>query len=381
MSDLKAAIIEQAREAGFDSVSFAPVTIPKRNLERYQAFLEAREYGDMDWMTQKNDWRRGPNSLWEECRSVIVLGMNYGPKQDPMMKLQFQERANISVYAQNKDYHDLVKKKLKQVARWLVDSQSGQVKVFVDTAPVMEKAVAAQSGLGWQGKHTNLVSREFGSWLFLGEIFTTLEIEPDEPVKDSCGNCQACLEICPTKAIPAPYQLNASRCISYLTIEYKGHIPVEFRKPMGNRIYGCDDCLAVCPWNKFAQLSNKMDFWPRAELSAPRLIDFLDMDDAAFRKFFSGSPVKRIGRVKFLRNVLIALGNARNPELSPRILPSLTEDSPIIRAMAVWALAQLMDEASFREQRDIHLPGEEDPDVRAEWEYAGSISAADIQTS
>ena len=364
---LKAAIIDKAREAGFDSVSFAPVTIPKRNLERYQDFLKAQEYGDMDWMTQKNDWRQAPNALWEECRSVIVLGMNYGPAHDPLMKLQFQERANISVYAQNKDYHDLVKKKLKQVARWLVDSQSGQVKVFVDTAPVMEKAVAAQSGLGWQGKHTNLVSRDFGSWLFLGEIFTTLEIEPDEAVKDSCGNCQACLDICPTKAIPAPYQLNASRCISYLTIEYKGHIPEEFRKPMGNRVYGCDDCLAVCPWNKFAQLSDKMEFWPRAELSAPRLIDFLDMDDTAFRKFFSGSPVKRIGRVKFLRNVLIALGNSRNPALSPRILPSLTDESPLIRAMAVWALGQLMDEASFREQKDIHLDGETDPDVRIEW--------------
>ncbi|RED54240.1 tRNA epoxyqueuosine(34) reductase QueG [Aestuariispira insulae] len=367
MTDLKAAIIEKAKEAGFDSVSFAPVTIPQRNLDRYQEFLEAGQYGDMDWMQEKNDWRRGPNSLWEECRTVIVLGMNYGPNQDPMLKLQFQERANISVYAQNKDYHDLVKKKLKQVARWLVETHSGQVKVFVDTAPVMEKAVAAQSGLGWQGKHTNLVSRDFGSWLFLGEIFTTLEIAPDKAVKDSCGNCQACLDICPTQAMPGPYKLDASRCISYLTIEHKSHIPVEFRNPMGNRIYGCDDCLAVCPWNKFAQMSDKMDFWPRAELSAPRLVDFLDLDDAGFRKFFSSSPIKRIGRNKFLRNVLIALGNARNPDLAEKIIPSLRDESPLVRAMAVWALGQLLDSSTFQALRQQYLPHEADTDVAREW--------------
>ena len=365
---LKAAIIEKAQEAGFDSVSFAPVTIPKRNLDRYQAFLEDGLYGDMDWMAEKMDWRQSPRHLWEETRTVIVLGMNYGPATDPMMKLQFQERANISVYAQNKDYHDLVKKRLKQVARWLVgEVNDSQVKVFVDTAPVMEKAVAAQSRLGWQGKHTNVVSREFGSWLFLGEIFTSLELEPDAPVKDSCGQCQACLDICPTRAITAPYQLDASRCISYLTIEYKGHIPLEFRKPMGNRVYGCDDCLAVCPWNKFAQHSDKMEFWPRAELTAPRLVDFLDMEDADFRKFFSGSPVKRIGRVKFLRNVLIALGNSRNPSLAPRIIPSLKDESPLIRAMAVWALAQLLDRNDFITLRNDHIADETDPDVLSEW--------------
>lgn len=367
-TDIKKRITDKAKEIGFDTVAFAPVTVPDRNRERFREFVENREYGGMDWMESRADWRESPDALWEEARSVIVLGTNYGPAQDPMMKLQMHNRANISVYAQNKDYHDLVKKRLKRLARWLVEDSGVQVKVFVDTAPVLEKAVAAQSRLGWQGKHTNIVSREFGSWLFLGEVFTTLEVEPDPVHRDQCGSCTACQDICPTNAFPAPYKLDARRCISYLTIEHKGHIPEEFRKPMGNRVYGCDDCLAVCPWNKFAQTAHEADFWPRAELTAPRLADFLDLDDEGFRALFRGSPIKRVGRDRFLRNVLIGLGNCGDAAYAPRAESMLADESPLVRAMAVWALSRLLPADQFNALRGKHSPGESDDGVRKEWD-------------
>lgn len=365
--NIKARITEKAREIGFDTVAFAPVTVPDRNKDRFRDFLAGQEYGEMDWMESRAQWRESPHALWEEVRSVIVLGTNYGPARDPMHKLNLRDRANISVYAQNKDYHDLVKKRLKRLARWLVEESGVQVKVFVDTAPVLEKAVAAQSRLGWQGKHTNIVSNEYGSWLFLGEVFTTLEVEPDPVHRDQCGSCTACQDICPTKAFPAPYKLDARRCISYLTIEHKGHIPEEFRKPIGNRVYGCDDCLAVCPWNKFARKARDADFWPRAELTAPRLADFLDLDDVGFRSLFTGSPIKRVGRDRFLRNILIGLGNCGDDRFAPRIEPMLRDESPLVRAMAVWALRQLLTDDAFNAHRTRYLPQEKDVDVQQEW--------------
>jgi epoxyqueuosine reductase len=296
----------------------------------------------------------------------VVLGANYGPAADPLAALARRDRATVSVYAQGRDYHDLVKKRLKALARWMHEGLHADVKVFVDTAPVMEKPLAQAAALGWQGKHTNLVSREFGSWLFLGEVFTTLELAPDAPEADHCGACRRCLDICPTAAFPAPYRLDARRCISYLTIEHKGHIPREFRAAMGNRIYGCDDCLAVCPWNKFAQRTGDAELLPRAELSAPLLADLAGLDDAAFRQVFSGSPIKRIGRDRFVRNVLIALGNSGDPALAGVVAARLDDPSALVRAMAVWALARLQP-ANLAQLRDVHQAAESDPDVRAEW--------------
>ncbi|MTI08402.1 tRNA epoxyqueuosine(34) reductase QueG, partial [Curvivirga aplysinae] len=360
ITDIKQKIIEKANSIGFDSIGFAPVSIPDRNKKRLHEFLDEKSYGTMEWMAGRIEHRESPEGLWPEVKSVIVLGLNYGPSLDPMIKNLFHERANISVYAQNKDYHDLVKKRLKQLARWIVEqnftTQSDtDVKVFVDTAPVLEKAIAAQSTLGWQGKHTNIVSRDYGSWLFLGEIFTTLELPADEPEKDHCGSCKDCQIVCPTDAFPAPYKLDAKRCISYLTIEHQGMIDEEFRKPMGNRIYGCDDCLAACPWNKFASRSKEADFWPRPELKGPRLIDFLDMDDASFRQFFTASPVKRIGRERFLRNVLIALGNSGNPTFTSKIENLLEDPSPTIRGSAVWALKCLYSQTEFAKFRASYI--------------------------
>ena len=375
--NIKTSIKEKALELGFDSVGFAPATIPERNKKRLHEFVEEKSYGTMEWMATRLHHRESPTNLWEDVKSVIILGVNYGPAHDPMIKNLFYERANISVYAQNKDYHDLIKKRLKHLARWIVEQHSTtevnsetiptDVKVFVDTAPVAEKALAAQSTLGWQGKHTNIVSREFGSWLFLGEIYTTLPLEPDTPLKDHCGSCQECQIACPTDAFPTAYTLDAKRCISYLTIEHKGMIDVEFRKPIGNRIYGCDDCLAVCPWNKFASLSKEINFWPRAELKSPRLVDFLDMDDASFRKFFTASPIKRIGRERFLRNILIALGNSRNPSLTNKITICLNDPSPLIRASAVWALYCLLDPDEFLNTAQNHKQTETEELVLIEW--------------
>ncbi len=298
----------------------------------------------MEWMASRADVRAGPQALWPEARSVIALGMSYAPEADPLALEGDAERARISVYAQGGDYHDTVKKALKALARWLVERAPGsELKVFVDTAPVMEKPLGQAAGIGWQGKHTNLVSREHGSWLFLGAIYTTLRFAPDAPGEDLCGSCRACQDACPTDAFPAPYQLDARRCISYLTIEHKGPIPHEFRTAIGNRIYGCDDCLAVCPWNKFAQTAQRhRAFLPRAELAAPRLAELLALDDAGFRRLFAGSPIKRIGRDRFVRNCLIAAGNSGNGALVGPVRALLADPDPVVAEAASWALQQLL---------------------------------------
>jgi epoxyqueuosine reductase len=322
----------------------------------------------MVWMAETLQRRASPRALWPEVRSIIVLAMNYGPSHDPLDVLKKPDRAAISVYAQNRDYHDIIKGKLKGVAGKLAARSGGDVKVFVDTAPVMEKPLAEAAGIGWQGKHTNLVSRELGSWLFLGTIFATADLEPDAAEQDHCGTCRACLDICPTAAFPAPYRLDARRCISYLTIENKGPIPHEFREAIGNRIYGCDDCLAVCPWNKFAREASESKLKARDDLREPMLADLLQLDDAAFRTLFTGSPVKRIGRDRFIRNVLIAAGNSGKASLAPQCRALLEDASPLVRGAAVWALSRLMTGEQFREVA-ARLP-DADESVQDEWRMA-----------
>lgn len=351
----------EARAAGFDAVGIARAEVGAREQARLDAFVAAGEYGEMGWMVDTHERRRDPKTLWPEARSVIVCAMNYGPEHDPMADLQHTDRGVIAAYARNRDYHDLVKKRLKRVARWMHAELDCQVKVFVDTAPVMEKPLAARAGVGWQGKHSNLVSREHGSWLFLGEIFTTLELPTDAAETDHCGSCRRCLDICPTDAFPTAYTLDARRCLSYLTIEHKGPIPHEFRAPMGNRIYGCDDCLAVCPWNKFAETAREAAFIARDDLTLPKLSELAGLDDAAFRARFSGSPIKRTGRDRFTRNVLIALGNSGDAEALSAVTPLLDDASPLVRGAAVWAYLRLGGEPGDRPAR------ESDPEVRAEW--------------
>ena len=340
---LRAAVVEQAGVEGFAAVGFAPAAPDRLRGERLQRYLDEERHGSMEWMARRVAERASPQGLWPEARSVIALGMSYAPGTDPLALGDRADRARISVYAQGRDYHDTVKKALKRLARWLVaQAPREQVKVFVDTAPVMEKPLGQAAGLGWQGKHTNLVSREHGSWLFLGAIYTTIEFAPDESHADRCGTCTACQDACPTRAFPAPFQIDARRCISYLTIEHAGPIPHEFRKAMGNRIYGCDDCLAVCPWNSFATAAaaNKA-FLPRAELVAPRLSELLALDDAGFRALFSGSPVKRIGRNRFVRNCLIAAGNSGDPALVKPARALADDPDPVVAEAAHWALAEL----------------------------------------
>ncbi|MDA5192981.1 tRNA epoxyqueuosine(34) reductase QueG [Govanella unica] len=367
ISDIKARIIAQARELGFDQIGFVRADIDTIPGERLDQFLALGRQGDMDWMTEKADRRRHPQGLWPEARSIIMLAVNYGPETDPRAALEQRDQGVISVYARNKDYHDLVKKRLKALARWIHGTYSAEVKVFVDTAPVMEKPLAERAGLGWQGKHTNLVSRELGSWTFLGSVFTTLEIAPDVREGDHCGQCRRCLDACPTAAFPAPYELDARRCISYLTIEAKEQIPPELRPLMGNRIYGCDDCLAVCPWNKFARAASEAAFHPRESLTAPLLRDLAGLDDAGFRAFFAGSPIKRVGRDRFTRNVLVAIGNSHDPDLAPAAEALLGDPAPLVRGMAVWALRQLLSADTFAALKAKQLPQEADPDVSAEW--------------
>jgi epoxyqueuosine reductase len=366
--DVKAEIKAQAYALGFATVGFAAAAQADHIGADFEAFIAQGLHGEMDWLARHPERRTSPQGLWPEARSVIAVGLNYGPAADPLTRLEATDRAVVSVYAQGNDYHSVLKKRLKQLARFMAERFETEVKVFVDTAPVMEKPAAARAGLGWQGKHTNLVSREFGSWLFLGEVFTALELEPDVPEDDHCGSCQACLDICPTKAFTAPHRLDATRCISYLTIEHKGHIDREFRVPMGNRVYGCDDCLAICPWNKFAAPTGETAFLPRAELTAPRLADLATLDDAAFRALFAGSPIKRTGRDHFVRNVLIALGNSADADLAAVAEDQLTDPSPLVRAMAVWALWRLLDDEQFAALREVHLDGEPDSDVRREWQ-------------
>ncbi|TAK46718.1 MAG: tRNA epoxyqueuosine(34) reductase QueG [Xanthobacteraceae bacterium] len=366
-TDLRGDLEREARRLGFDAIGITGADSIPRAAERLAAFLADDGHGDMGWLASDPARRGNPRVLWPEARSVIMLGVNYGPDEDPLAALGRKSSGAISVYARGDDYHDLIKSRLKQLARWLLARGGGDVKVFVDTAAVMEKPLAQAAGLGWQGKHTNLVSRGFGSWLFLGAIYTTLELPHEAPERDHCGACRACLDRCPTQAFPAPYRLDARRCISYLTIEHKGPIPREFRKAIGNRIYGCDDCLAVCPWNKFAQQGREVKLAARGALVAPALADLAALDDAAFRALFSKSPVKRIGRDRFIRNVLIAIGNSGDARLSAPARARLDDESALVRAMAVWALAQLMDEAEFAVLRAHRLPAETDAGVRAEW--------------
>jgi epoxyqueuosine reductase len=366
-AEIGAALKAEALALGFDAVGIAPAELgdgPGRDLAEY---LSRGYHGDMGWLAAKAARRAAPRALWPEAKSAVVVGMSYAPAGDPLALLDRPERGTVSVYARGRDYHDVMKARLRRLAGWIAGEFACGVKLFVDTAPVMEKPLAARAGLGWQGKHTNLVSRDHGSWLFLGAIYTTLDLAPDAPGTDRCGTCRRCQDACPTAAFPAPYRLDARRCISYLTIEHKGHIAREFREPMGNRIYGCDDCLAVCPWNKFAARTREFAFQPRLELTAPRLADLAGLDDASFRELFSGSPIKRIGRDRFVRNVLIAIGNSGEAALAPVAERRLGDDSALVRAMAVWALARLAGPADFARLRATHLPAETDADVRAEW--------------
>jgi epoxyqueuosine reductase len=392
-------IRQEALRLGFDVCRFASVAEPWPAAARLAEFVAAGRHGEMAWMAETAERRAHPRAMWPDARSAIVLGMNYGPEvrlAPPQGELSAKlaegveapgaaaetpstasrppspwgggsEAANISIYAQGDDYHEVIKPRLKALARWMQAKFGGELKVFVDTAPLMEKPLAERAGLGWQGKHTNLVSREFGSWLFLGSVLSVLDIPPDAAEADHCGQCRACLDICPTEAFPAPYQLDARRCISYLTIELKGPVPRDLRPALGQRIYGCDDCLAVCPWNKFAQAAREMRLMPREALQGPDLGELATLDDAAFRALFAKSPVKRIGRDRFVRNVLYAIGNSGRAGLVPIVERLLDDPAPLVRGAAVWALSRLMHDEAFAALREGRRDGEPDPDVRDEW--------------
>ena len=379
--DPRTRIRVRAGELGFQVVRFARAEIPQAEQTNLAQFLAEGRHGEMDWMARNPDRRADPLKLWPEVRSVVVVGMNYGPgaaivPPGPAARSaqhgEFRPEAGaptgaISVYAQGDDYHDVIKPKLKSLASFMIGEFGGDAKVFVDTAPVMEKPLAQAAGAGWQGKHTNLVSREFGSWLFLGSVFTTLDLEPDMREDDHCGSCRRCLDACPTDAFTAAYRIDARRCISYLTIEHKGHIASEFRAAMGNRIYGCDDCLAVCPWNSFASTAREARLHSREELAAPRLAELAQLDDATFRELFRKSPIRRIGRDRFIRNVLIAIGNSGDVGLAGEAERLLGDPSPLVRAMAVWALGQLSTEPCFERLRSNYLHFERDTQVQEEW--------------
>lgn len=344
-ADLKSALAAEARALGFDACAITrPDAIPDAP-ERLATFVAEGRHGQMGWMAERMAWRGDPQALWPEARSIIMLAESYTPEHNPLDLLSLRDCGVISAYALGRDYHDVVKKRLKALGRWLIGQAGGEIKVFVDTAPVMEKPLAAAAGLGWQGKHTNLLSRDLGNWFFLGAIFTTLELPADAPARENCGSCRACLDICPTEAFPAPFQLDARRCISYLTIEHHGPVPLELRGRMGNRIYGCDDCLAVCPWNKFASAAREVKYSARDGMVAPDLEELALLDDAGFRARFSGSPIKRIGRNRFVRNVLYAIGNSVQPHLSA-VAQRLTDDpDPVVAEAAIWAVARLSDSA------------------------------------
>ena len=368
---LKERIAQEANALGFAAVRFAGADPPPGAGAALDTFLADGRHGDMAWLAANSERRKSPRAIWPDVKSIIMLGMSYGPERDPRAALLERSRGAISVYAQGADYHDVIKSKLKVLASRVQDVAQGEVKVFVDTAPVMEKPIAAKAGLGWQGKHTNLVSRDFGSWLFLGAIFTTAEIDPDVPEEDHCGACRRCLDVCPTNAFVAPYQLDARACISYLTIEHKGHIAPEYREAMGNRIFGCDDCLAVCPWNKFASAAHEAKLSVRAESDNPPLSELLKLDDASFRARFRGTPIKRTGRDRFLRNVLIAAGNSGDETLVPQVEARLSDASPLVRAMAVWALSRLAPDWAAA-VRELEAQGEGDPAVADEWARIGA---------
>lgn len=356
---------EAASAEGFAGVFVTRADLADEVGDRLAAFVAAGRQGDMEWLGDTADRRASPTAMWAAARTAIVLTMNYGPDHDPMDNLAAQSHGNISVYARGRDYHDVIKGRLKQLASQFAARAGADVKVFVDTAPLMEKPLAAQAGAGWQGKHTNLVSRDHGSWLFLGTILTDAELAIDAAETDHCGSCTRCLDVCPTDAFPAPYQLDARRCISYLTIEHKGQIPAEFRASIGNRIFGCDDCLAVCPWNKYAARAAEVKF--HGPKGMPPLAELLALDDAGFRSIFAGGPVRRAGHERFLRNVLVAAGNSTDETLVPLVTAHLESVSPLVRGMAVWALAQLLDEESYQTLRLTHAPGEVDRYVGDEW--------------
>ena len=359
-----------AKAAGFMLVGVAPADGDRRAIEGLNSFLADRFEGDMQWLRDTADRRVSPQHMWPDAKTALVLAMNYGPDHDPMINLVNRSAGNISVYARGRDYHEVLKGKLKTLAGQFASKTGHAVKVFVDTAPLMEKPLAQKAGLGWQGKHTNLVSRSAGSWLFLGVILTEAVLAYDQVETDHCGRCRACLDICPTKAFPAPYRLDARRCISYLTIEHQGVIPTEFRTAMGNRIFGCDDCLAVCPWNKYAEVAREQRLKAQAHTTLPALAELLLLDDAAFRRYFANTPVRRAGHVRFMRNVLIAAGNSADDSLVPAIQTHLSHQSPLVRGMAVWALGKLLAPASFARLSDQHITHEADKQVRAEWRDA-----------
>jgi epoxyqueuosine reductase len=377
---IREAIRDRALAEGFDAVGFAEARLGAEARDGLGEYIARGYHGDMGWLAGTATRRGDPRALWPEARTVVVLGVNYAPDDDPSALADVPDRGVVSVYARGRDYHDTLKRRLKALAHWIEAHWPGALKLFVDTAPVMEKPLAERAGLGWQGKHTNLVSRRFGSWLFLGEIYLSLELEPDAMEPDHCGSCRRCLDACPTAAFPAPHRLDARRCISYLTIEHKGMIPVELRPAIGNRIYGCDDCLAVCPWNKFARAAQEPDFLRREELTAPRLAELATLDDAAFRRLFAGSTVKRTGRDRFLRNVLIAIGNATpgDPQLLSAARRCLDDRSPLVRAAAVWSFIRLAPAAPREAERARRLAREEDPLVREEWERASPEMAMSI---
>jgi epoxyqueuosine reductase len=373
---IREAIREQALTMGFDAVGFAAAHLAAAARADLGEYLARGYHGDMGWLAATSERRGDPQALWPEAKSVVVLALNYGPEENPLAAPAAADRGEISVYARGRDYHDTLKKRLKALARWIAarwpDRLSDGVKVFVDTAPVMEKPLAQQAGLGWQGKHTNLVSRRFGSWLFLGEIYLSLELAPDPPEADHCGGCRRCLDICPTQAFPAPYRLDARRCISYLTIEHQGPIPHELRPAIGNRIFGCDDCLAVCPWNKFARPTDEPEFLPREGVTAPLLVELAGLDDRAFRVRFAGTALKRTGRDRFRRNVLIAIGNVMGPgaDIVGAARAALDDSSPLVRGAAVWAFARIAGGRAVREEAAARCERETDAQVRLEWERA-----------
>lgn len=366
-AELKGILTSEAGNLGLDVWGITRLDPIAPAGERLHAFLADGRHGDMAWMATSADRRADPLVLWPEARSAIMVGLSYAPEHDPLDALAETSRGVISVYAQGRDYHDVLKAKIKQLAERFGGASGADVKVFVDTAPLMEKPLAAAAGLGWQGKHTNLVSRTHGSWLFLGAILTTVELEPDVAEADHCGSCQRCLDVCPTKAFPAPYQLDARRCLAYLSIEHKGHIAHEFRAAMGNRVFGCDDCLAVCPWNKFAEASREAGFAARNGTANPPLTELMALDDTAFRVRFAGTPVKRTGRDRVVRNALIAAGNSGDRALLPAITALLGDQSALVRAMAIWALLRLGDRDLIGRLRAHHEPLERDPSVAGEW--------------
>ena len=363
----KEKIQKKSKEFGFDIIKITEPEIHKKDHRYIKDFLNNNFHGDMDWLEKNLERRLSPKKIWQDVKSIIVLGVNYAPDHDPMHNLRIKDVGNISVYARGDDYHDVIKKNLKKFGRWIVSQTNSEIKVFIDTAPIMEKPLAQKAGLGWQGKHTNLVSRDYGSWLFLASIFTNLDLEIDTEENDHCGNCNNCIEVCPTNAFVEPYKLDARKCISYLTIEHKGIIPVHLRSKIGNRIYGCDDCLAVCPWNKFAKESKEIKFKQGNKNELYDLKKLSLLDDYSFRKMFSKSPIKRIGRDRFLRNVLIAIGNAKLKDAKDQISKNIFDKSPIVRGAAIWALNQITDGEELKKIREISLSKEKNQDVIKEW--------------